>query len=101
MAFPWSFNYWGSTVYYNIKKFIFNELIYFLIIKKTYINIYSAYYWQIPGIDADHVKEPFIDVCVGGTEIPGGESENFSVWAITILGRVSNVSLFSDMLNFF
>lgn len=44
---------------------------------------------QIPGVDADHVKEPFIDVCVGGTEIPGGEPENFCVWAITILGRVS------------
>lgn len=44
--------------------------------------------FQIPGVDADPVKEPFIDVNVGGTEIPGGEPDNFSVWAITIQGRV-------------
>lgn len=43
---------------------------------------------SIPGVDTDPVKEPFIDVCVGGTEIPGGEPENFSVWAVTIQGRI-------------
>ncbi|CAL1279116.1 unnamed protein product [Larinioides sclopetarius] len=42
----------------------------------------------IPSIHEDPVTEPFIDVAVGGTEIPGGESNKFSVWAVTIMGRV-------------
>ncbi|GFU35560.1 tectonin beta-propeller repeat-containing protein 1 [Nephila pilipes] len=42
----------------------------------------------IPSIHEDPVQEPFIDVAVGGTEIPGGESSKFTVWAVTIMGRV-------------
>ncbi|XP_035211237.1 tectonin beta-propeller repeat-containing protein 1-like isoform X2 [Stegodyphus dumicola] len=42
----------------------------------------------IPSIHEDPVLEPFIDVSVNGTEIPGGESNNFAVWAVTIMGRV-------------
>ncbi|PRD31442.1 UNVERIFIED_CONTAM: Pex23 [Trichonephila clavipes] len=43
----------------------------------------------IPSIHEDPVQEPFIDVAVGGNEIPGGESNKFTVWAVTIMGRVS------------
>ncbi|GIY40723.1 tectonin beta-propeller repeat-containing protein, partial [Caerostris extrusa] len=42
----------------------------------------------IPSIHEDPVLEPFIDVSVGGTEIPGSESNKFAVWAVTIMGRV-------------
>ncbi|XP_054724714.1 tectonin beta-propeller repeat-containing protein 1-like [Uloborus diversus] len=44
---------------------------------------------MIPSIHEDPVLEPFIDVAIGGTEIPGGEAENFSVWAVTIMGRIA------------
>lgn len=53
---------------------------------------------KIPGVDEDPVREPFIDVCIGGTEIPGGESCNFAVWAVTILGRVSTTEKFDFYL---
>ncbi|KAG8180130.1 hypothetical protein JTE90_027084 [Oedothorax gibbosus] len=42
----------------------------------------------IPSIHEDPVQEPFIDVAIGGTEIPGGEPCNFAVWAVTIIGNV-------------
>ncbi|UYV80598.1 TECPR1, partial [Cordylochernes scorpioides] len=43
---------------------------------------------SIPGIHEDPVKEPFIDVAIGGTEISGGDPNHYSVWAVTILGQI-------------
>ena len=33
-------------------------------------------------------KEPFIDIAVGGHEIPNGDPNELQVWAVTVLGRV-------------
>ncbi len=33
-------------------------------------------------------QEPFIDVSVGGNEIPNGDPSELQVWTVTILGRV-------------
>ncbi|XP_071037435.1 tectonin beta-propeller repeat-containing protein 1 isoform X2 [Parasteatoda tepidariorum] len=42
----------------------------------------------IPSIHEDPIMEPFIDIAVGGTDVPGGETNCFAVWAITIQGRI-------------
>lgn len=34
------------------------------------------------------MTEPFIDIAVGGYDIPGGSGDTFAVWAVTVLGRV-------------
>ena len=33
-------------------------------------------------------KEPFIDVAIGGDELPNGDPSERTVWAVTVLGRV-------------
>lgn len=43
---------------------------------------------KIQGIHGDPVIEPFIDIAVGGNQIPGGEPDDCAVWAVTIQGRV-------------
>ena len=47
-------------------------------------NSWSA----VPGIHRDSGEEPFIDVSVGGGEIPGGREEELMVWSVTVAGRV-------------
>lgn len=34
------------------------------------------------------MQEPFIDISVGGQEIPNGAPDELQVWAVTVLGRV-------------
>lgn len=38
-------------------------------------------------------QEPFIDICVGGGEVPGDDPDNLMVWGITALGRVCCTTL--------
>lgn len=38
-------------------------------------------------------QEPFIDICVGGGEVPGDDPDNLMVWGITALGRVCYTTL--------
>ncbi|KAK4307589.1 hypothetical protein Pmani_020655 [Petrolisthes manimaculis] len=42
----------------------------------------------VPTIYSDATEEPFIDICVGGGEVPGDDPDNLMVWGITALGRV-------------
>ncbi|KAK0160372.1 hypothetical protein PV328_007788 [Microctonus aethiopoides] len=42
----------------------------------------------IAPLHKDPTKEPFIDVAIGGHQIPGGNPGSFAVWAITAHGRV-------------
>lgn len=42
----------------------------------------------IPSIHSDPVAEPFLDIAVGGNDIPGGDPESYAVWSITVMGRV-------------
>ncbi|XP_059099157.1 tectonin beta-propeller repeat-containing protein-like isoform X1 [Tigriopus californicus] len=43
---------------------------------------------SLPAIHKHVSEEPFIDVSVGGQEIPNGEPDETLVWAVTVLGRV-------------
>jgi len=47
-------------------------------------NSWSA----VPGLSRDIGKEPFIDVSVGGINIPGGRDDELMVWTVTMAGRV-------------
>eukprot|EP00095_Tigriopus_kingsejongensis_P005868 maker-scaffold38_size502422-snap-gene-2.18 protein:Tk05868 transcript:maker-scaffold38_size502422-snap-gene-2.18-mRNA-1 annotation:"tectonin beta-propeller repeat-containing protein" len=42
----------------------------------------------VPPIHANVVEEPFIDIAVGGHEIPNGDPDEVVVWVVTVLGRV-------------
>ncbi|XP_034938051.1 tectonin beta-propeller repeat-containing protein [Chelonus insularis] len=42
----------------------------------------------IAPLHKDPTKEPFIDVAIGGTQIPGGTPGSMVVWAVTAHGRV-------------
>ncbi|XP_008548798.1 tectonin beta-propeller repeat-containing protein isoform X1 [Microplitis demolitor] len=42
----------------------------------------------IAPLHKDPTKEPFIDVAIGGTQIPGGSIGSLVVWAVTAHGRV-------------
>ncbi|XP_067143428.1 tectonin beta-propeller repeat-containing protein 1 isoform X2 [Centruroides vittatus] len=42
----------------------------------------------VPSIYSDPVTEPFLDVAVGGNDIPGGNTANFAVWSVTVMGRI-------------
>ncbi|XP_011297277.1 tectonin beta-propeller repeat-containing protein [Fopius arisanus] len=42
----------------------------------------------IAPLHKDPTKEPFIDVAIGGTQVPGGNPTNLSVWAVTAHGRL-------------
>ncbi|XP_022235107.1 tectonin beta-propeller repeat-containing protein-like, partial [Limulus polyphemus] len=43
---------------------------------------------QVPSVHEDPTEEPFIDIAVGGSEIPGGDPDAVTVWAVTVMGRV-------------
>jgi len=43
---------------------------------------------SVPGLHRDVAEEPFIDISVGGGEIPGGREEELMVWSVTVAGRV-------------
>lgn len=45
---------------------------------------------QVPGLNEDPVKQPFQDIAVGGTAIPGQEPGYLAVWAVTFHGKVSS-----------
>ncbi|XP_037079474.1 tectonin beta-propeller repeat-containing protein-like [Pollicipes pollicipes] len=63
---------------------------------RRYVAVSS---WSsVPPLHRDAVEEPFVDVAVGGAELPGWEADNLMVWAVTIRGRIiyrSNVSWLS------
>ncbi len=42
----------------------------------------------MPCLHKDPAKEPFMDVSVGGHEIPNGDPNELQVWAVTVLGRL-------------
>ena len=42
----------------------------------------------VPGIGKDHAEEPFIDLAIGGQELPNGDPDEAFVWAVTVLGKV-------------
>ncbi|CAL4170784.1 unnamed protein product [Meganyctiphanes norvegica] len=42
----------------------------------------------VPPIHQDHTKEPFIDISVGGGEVPGEDADKLMVWGVTALNRV-------------
>ncbi|KAG0724913.1 Tectonin beta-propeller repeat-containing protein [Chionoecetes opilio] len=42
----------------------------------------------VPPIHQDATEEPFIDISVGGGEVPGEDPDRLMVWAVTALGRV-------------
>ena len=41
----------------------------------------------VPGIGKGE-EEPFIDLAIGGQELPNGDPDESFVWAVTVLGRV-------------
>ncbi|GAB6031582.1 tectonin beta-propeller repeat containing [Chamberlinius hualienensis] len=43
---------------------------------------------NIPCIHDDPIKEPFIDVTIGGQDVPGGDGDTLIVWTVTVLGRI-------------
>ena len=43
---------------------------------------------SVPGLHRDTAEEPFIDISVGGGEIPGGKDDELMVWSVTVAGRV-------------
>ncbi|XP_074638903.1 tectonin beta-propeller repeat-containing protein 1-like isoform X3 [Acropora palmata] len=59
-------------------------------------RLWSRYYrfdgydhWiKIPGLSEDPTQEPFQDISVGGTSIPGHDSGYLAVWAVTFQGKV-------------
>ncbi|XP_042223768.1 tectonin beta-propeller repeat-containing protein 1-like isoform X2 [Homarus americanus] len=42
----------------------------------------------VPPIHHDPTEEPFIDITVGGGEVPGDDPDRLMVWGVTALGRV-------------
>lgn len=53
-----------------------------------YRRFVSVNQWSsIESTECDDI-EPFIDVSVGGYNVPGGQKEHLSVWAVTILGKI-------------
>ncbi|XP_048575709.1 tectonin beta-propeller repeat-containing protein 1-like isoform X2 [Nematostella vectensis] len=42
----------------------------------------------IPGISEDPIKEPFQDLAIGGSAIPGVDPSYLAVWAVTFHGKV-------------
>lgn len=50
----------------------------------TALNSWCA----VSALHKDATEEPFIDVCIGGTEIFGAQDGTLSVWAVTTNGRV-------------
>jgi hypothetical protein len=42
----------------------------------------------VPAVHKDEAEEPFIDIDVGGNEIPNGDPNETVVWAVTVLGRI-------------
>jgi len=48
------------------------------------INSWSS----VPGLHREMSEEPFIDVCVGGFDIAGGNENELQVWTVTVAGRV-------------
>lgn len=43
---------------------------------------------NVPSIHKDPVYEPFIDISIGGLDVPGGNEDALAVWAVTVFGRV-------------
>uniref|UniRef100_A0A1S4LB63 Peroxin/Ferlin domain-containing protein n=2 Tax=Ixodes scapularis TaxID=6945 RepID=A0A1S4LB63_IXOSC len=43
---------------------------------------------KIEGVHSDPIAEPFVDIAVGGNEVPGGDPDHVIVWAVTVQGRV-------------
>ncbi|CAN8008320.1 unnamed protein product, partial [Ixodes pacificus] len=43
---------------------------------------------KIEGVHSDPIAEPFVDIAVGGNEVPGGDPDRVVVWAVTVQGRV-------------
>jgi tectonin beta-propeller repeat-containing protein 1 len=46
----------------------------------------------IDNVTKDPTGEPFIDIAIGGAELPAGSPDELSVWGVTVLGRVSRAS---------
>lgn len=44
------------------------------------------------------LQEPFIDVAIGGNQIPGSNSGSLIVWAVTAHGRVSTKKTTKDKI---
>ena len=42
----------------------------------------------VAGVHKDQAEEPFIDIAVGGRDIPNGNPEETMVWTVTVMGRV-------------
>ncbi|XP_076056514.1 tectonin beta-propeller repeat-containing protein 1-like isoform X2 [Oratosquilla oratoria] len=42
----------------------------------------------VPPVHKDHTQEPFIDIAVGGGEVPGEDADALMVWGVTALARV-------------
>ena len=42
----------------------------------------------VPGVHKDQAEEPFIDIAVGGSDIPNGDPDEVMVWTVTVMGRV-------------
>lgn len=59
-------------------------------------RLWSRYYrfdgydqWiKVPGLSEDPCQQPFQDIAVGGTAIPGQEPGYLAVWAVTFQGKV-------------
>ena len=42
----------------------------------------------VQGVHRDQAEEPFIDIAIGGNEIPNGDPDEIMVWTVTVMGRV-------------
>ena len=53
-----------------------------------FMHIYVVILMQIPGLSDDPTQEPFQDISVGGTSIPGSNPSYLALWAVTFQGKV-------------
>ncbi|CAG0914640.1 unnamed protein product [Notodromas monacha] len=42
----------------------------------------------IENVSKDPTEEPFIDIAIGGSDMPAGNADEISVWGVTVRGRV-------------
>lgn len=71
-------------------------IFYFIQIEDKLKNIFIINFEIYLLLKFQIIQEPFIDVAIGGNQIPSGNSGELVVWAVTAHGRVK-ISLFANI----
>ena len=53
-----------------------------------FYSTYAVSFIKIINFSIFFSQEPFIDIAVGGQELPNGDPDELFVWTVTVLGRV-------------